>query len=186
MENRVPQPNDENLIWIDLEMTGLDPDTCVILEIATIITDKHLNILAEGPVMAIHQTDAILDGMDTWCTQTHGASGLTQRCRESRYSVADAEQATLAFVQQWVGPGQSPLCGNSIGQDRRFMVAYMPALEAFCHYRNIDVSTIKELTRRWAPDIAAGHVKRGVHLALDDIRESIAELVYYRQQVFTI
>ena len=176
----------ENLVWIDLEMTGLDPQSCVILEIATIVTDKELNVLAEGPVIAVHQSDELLNGMDEWCTKTHGESGLTQRCKESKYSVLDAERATLAFLREYVGPGQSPLCGNSIGQDRRFLVKYMPELEAYFHYRNIDVSTIKELVRRWQPKLMDGFSKKGVHLALDDIRESIQELKYYRETVFKI
>ncbi len=181
-----PESSSENLIWIDMEMTGLDPKECVVLEIATIITDKNLNVLAEGPVVAIHQSDETLSNMNEWCIKTHGESGLTQRCRESRYSVSDAEKMTLDFVKQWVGPQQSPLCGNSIGQDRRFMTEYMPNLENYCHYRNIDVSTIKELTRRWQPEIVDRVIKKGVHLALDDIRESIAELVHYREHVFKI
>lgn len=181
-----PVLSSDNLIWIDMEMTGLDPKKCVVLEIATIITDKDLNILAEGPVVAVHQSDDILDNMNEWCIKTHGATGLTQRCRESEYSVSDAEKITLDFVKQWVGPQQSPLCGNSIGQDRRFMAEYMPSLEGYCHYRNIDVSTIKELTRRWQPEIVDQVIKKGVHLALDDIRESIAELIHYRKHVFKI
>ena len=178
--------NDNNLIWIDMEMTVLDPEQDVVLEIATIITDSNLNVLAEGPVIAIHQPDSVLANMNEWCIKTHGETGLTQRCRESTISVSEAQNTTLAFVSQWVGAGKSPLCGNSIGQDRRFMDKYMPQLEAYCHYRNIDVSTIKELTRRWQPEIVERHVKKGVHLALDDIRESIAELVYYRETVFKI
>ena len=173
--------NNDNLIWIDLEMTGLDPEKERIIEIATIVTDKNLNILAEGPVLAIHQDKALLDAMDEWCTRTHGESGLTERVLKSEVTEADAERQTLEFLEQWVEPGQSPMCGNSIGQDRRFLVKYMPRLEAFFHYRNLDVSTLKELARRWKPDILAGFSKQNKHLALDDIRESIAELAYYRE-----
>ena len=178
--------HDSNLVWIDMEMTGLDPETCVVMEIATIVTDAQLNILAEGPVIAVHQSDEVLDSMDEWCTRVHGESGLTARCRESKISVEEAASQTIAFLEQWVDAGKSPLCGNTIGQDRRFMVKYMPELEAYFHYRNIDVSTIKELTRRWKPEILDGFEKKGVHLALDDIRESIEEMRYYREKVFTI
>ncbi|WP_196157091.1 oligoribonuclease [Reinekea sp. G2M2-21] len=169
-----------NLIWIDLEMSGLKPETDHILEIATLVTDKDLNILAEGPSLIIHQSDSVLDAMDEWCTTHHGASGLTEKVRQSRISVAEAEQQTLAFVKQWVEAGVSPLCGNSIWQDRRFLIKYMPALDAFCHYRNIDVSTLKELAARWRPEILSGINKKGSHRALDDIIESIQELAYYR------
>ncbi|MBU3020837.1 oligoribonuclease [Aestuariibacter sp. A3R04] len=178
--------NDGNLVWIDMEMTGLDPETCKVLEIATIVTDPQLNVLAEGPVIAIHQPDDILDGMDEWCTRVHGNSGLTARCRESMISEAEAAEQTIAFLSQYVAAGKSPLCGNTIGQDRRFMVKYMPTLEAYFHYRSIDVSSIKELVKRWKPEILNGFTKQGVHLALDDIRESIAELKFYREKVFTI
>ncbi|MDN4502456.1 oligoribonuclease [Alteromonadaceae bacterium BrNp21-10] len=178
--------NDSNLVWIDMEMTGLDPDSDKVLEIATIVTDANLNILAEGPVLAIHQSDDLLNGMDDWCTKTHGESGLTLRCQQSTTSEQDAAIQTIEFLQNYVSKGVSPLCGNSIGQDRRFMVKHMPELEDFFHYRNIDVSTIKELVRRWQPELLNGFHKKGVHLALDDIRESIAELVYYRQHVFNI
>ncbi|WP_088331316.1 oligoribonuclease [Lacimicrobium sp. SS2-24] len=176
----------ENLVWIDMEMTGLDPDKEKVLEIATIITDGQLNILAEGPVIAIHQADAVLDGMDDWCTKTHGDSGLTARCRSSQIDEQQATEQTLAFLQQWVPQGVSPLCGNSIGQDRRFMVRHMPQLEAYFHYRNVDVSTIKELVRRWKPELLEQFKKKGTHQALDDIRESIAEMQFYRQHVFSI
>ncbi|KXJ51949.1 MAG: oligoribonuclease [Neptuniibacter pectenicola] len=173
--------NKGNLVWIDLEMTGLEPKTDVIIEIATIVTDSDLNILAEGPMLAIHQSDALLDGMDEWCTNQHGKSGLTQRVKESTVTEAQAERDTIAFLQQYVAAGESPMCGNSIGQDRRFLDKYMPELEAFFHYRNLDVSSLKELAKRWKPEVAAGVVKKGSHLALDDIRDSIEELKYYRE-----
>lgn len=176
--------DENNLIWIDLEMTGLEPDTDVIIEMATIITDSHLNILAEGPVFAIHQPESALAAMDEWNTTQHGKSGLTQRVRESDISLAEAEAATIKFLQQWVPKGKSPICGNSIGQDRRFLVRGMPQLESYFHYRNLDVSTIKELARRWRPDVLAGVKKSGAHLALDDIRDSIAELQHYRKTFF--
>ncbi len=171
----------DNLIWIDLEMTGLNPETDRIIEIATIVTDKDLTILEEGPVLAIHQPDTVLDAMDEWCTRTHGESGLTARVRASTLSEADAEAQTLAFLEKWVDQCVSPICGNSICQDRRFLARYMPRLEAYFHYRNLDVSTLKELARRWRPDILSGLTKKNTHLALDDIRESIEELRYYRE-----
>ncbi|EAR60348.1 oligoribonuclease [Neptuniibacter caesariensis] len=170
-----------NLIWIDLEMTGLEPATDVIIEIATIVTDSDLNVLAEGPTLAIHQSDEIMDNMDEWCTNQHGKSGLTQRVKESTVTEAEAEQATIEFLKQYVEAGVSPMCGNSIGQDRRFLDKYMPELEAFFHYRNLDVSSLKELAKRWKPEVAAGVVKKGSHLALDDIRDSIEELKHYRE-----
>ena len=176
----MPQ-NPNNLIWIDLEMTGLDPERDVIIEMATIVTDSDLNILAEGPVIAVHQSDALLAGMDEWNTRTHGESGLTQRVRESKIGPAEAEAQTIAFLEQWVPKGKSPICGNSIGQDRRFLFKYMPELEAYFHYRYLDVSTLKELARRWKPEILAGFTKQGTHQAMDDIRESVAELAYYRE-----
>jgi oligoribonuclease len=175
---------DSNLIWLDLEMTGLEPEHDVILEIATIITDSQLNILAQGPVFAIHQTDNVLDNMNPWCIEQHGKSGLTQRCQQSQVSLDKATQDTLAFIQEWVDAGKSPMCGNSIGQDRRFAHKYMPEFEAYFHYRNIDVSTIKELARRWKPKVLDEVVKTGAHLALDDIKESIAELKTYRKLFF--
>ena len=173
-----------NLIWIDLEMTGLDPQRDQIIEIATIVTDSQLEVLAEGPVLAIHQPDDVLAAMDEWNTRQHGQSGLTQRVRESRLNLADAERETLAFLTQHVDKGVSPMCGNSICQDRRFMARLMPGLEAYFHYRNLDVSTLKELARRWAPDVAAGFHKESSHLAMDDIRDSIEELRYYRTHLF--
>lgn len=178
--------NSDRLIWIDLEMTGLNPDSDRIIEIATIVTDSNLEPVAEGPVIAVHQSDALMDSMDEWCTRTHGASGLTQRVRESRVSEAEAEAQTLAFLRQHLEPGTSPICGNSICQDRRFLARYMPELEAFFHYRNLDVSTIKELARRWKPEALSGFSKKGTHLALDDIRESIAELEHYRETFFRL
>ncbi len=173
-----------NLIWIDLEMTGLDTVNDRIIEIATIMTDAQLNILAEGPVLAIHQPDEILGGMDAWNTKQHGKSGLTERVRKSTLTEADAEQQTIEFLKAYVPAGESPMCGNSICQDRRFMARCMPALEAFFHYRNLDVSTIKELIKRWAPNSLNGFKKGGTHLALDDTRDSIRELRFYREHFF--
>ncbi|KIP99568.1 MULTISPECIES: oligoribonuclease [Pseudomonas] len=178
--------NPQNLIWIDLEMTGLDPETDVIIEMATIVTDTELNVLAEGPVIAVHQSDERLAAMDEWNTRTHGESGLTQRVRESRVSQAEAEAQTIAFLEKWVPKGKSPICGNSIGQDRRFLYRYMPTLEAYFHYRYLDVSTLKILAERWAPGVKDGFLKKGSHQALDDIRESIAELKYYRQHLLKV
>lgn len=178
--------SDKNLIWIDLEMTGLDPERDKIIEIATIVTDSDLNILAEGPVMAIHQSDEELAKMDDWCTNTHTKSGLVERVKASQLDEEAAIYLTLAFLEQWVPSGVSPICGNSVSQDRRFLYKHMPKLEQFFHYRTIDVSTIKELVRRWQPNTLEGVQKTGTHLALDDIRESIAELKYYRTQVFKI
>ena len=171
----------QNLIWVDLEMTGLEPQQDEIIEIATVVTDKHLNILAQGPVIAIHQPDNVLAGMDAWNTEHHGESGLTERVRQSRNTMSDAESETIDFLKQYVPEGASPMCGNSICQDRRFMARQMPQLEAFFHYRNLDVSTLKELANRWKPEILAGFVKKGAHLALDDILESIDELKYFRE-----
>lgn len=171
---------DLNLIWIDLEMTGLDTNTDHIIEIATIVTDASLNTVAEGPVFAIHQPAEVMAAMDEWNTRQHGQSGLTERVLNSTVTLAEAERATIEFLQQHVDPGTSPMCGNSICQDRRFLAREMPELERFFHYRNLDVSTLKELMKRWRPDLADGIKKSGTHLALDDIRESIAELRYYR------
>ena len=173
-----------NLIWIDLEMTGLDTTSDSIIEIATIVTDAQLNILAEGPVLAIHQPDQLLNGMDEWNTRQHGKSGLTERVRKSTLTEADAENQTIEFLGQYVPSGASPMCGNSICQDRRFMARCMPTLEAFFHYRNLDVSTVKELVKRWAPDAVNGFKKGGTHLALDDTRDSIRELRFYREHFF--
>ncbi|MDT8405523.1 oligoribonuclease [Sulfuriflexus sp.] len=175
-----------NLIWIDLEMTGLDTFNDYIIEIATIVTDKDLNTLEEGPVCAIHVDDAILAGMDEWNTRQHGNSGLTERVKNSQYSAADAEQETLAFLGKYVPKGSSPMCGNSICQDRRFMARLMPELEAYFHYRNLDVSSIKELARRWAPEVYKGHSKSSSHLAMDDVRDSIEELQYYREHFLKV
>ncbi len=178
--------DDSRLIWVDLEMTGLDPEIDTVIEIASIVTDAQLNTLAEGPVIAIACEAKRLAAMDEWNTTHHTASGLVTRVQNSTTSLEQASLQTITFLEQWVNGGVSPMCGNSIGQDRRFMVKHMPTLEAFFHYRNIDVSTIKELVRRWKPETLEGFSKKGAHLALDDIRESIAELSYYRQHVFSI
>lgn len=175
--------SENNLIWIDLEMTGLQPERDFIIEIATIVTDSELNLLAEGPMLAIRQPPAVMNAMDEWNTRQHGKSGLTQRVLDSRVSTRQAETATLEFLREWVPPGKSPMCGNSICQDRRFMAHYMPELEAYFHYRNLDVSTLKELARRWKPASVQGLQKQGAHLALDDIRDSVEELRYYRKTI---
>lgn len=173
--------NASNLIWIDLEMTGLDPEQDRIIEIATLVTDADLNILAEGPVFAVHQSDAQLALMDDWNVNTHTNSGLVERVKASQYDDHAAELATIEFLKEWVPANSSPICGNSIGQDRRFLFKYMPELEAYFHYRYLDVSTLKELARRWKPGILPGFKKQGTHQAMDDIRESVAELAYYRE-----
>jgi len=177
------QLSDSNLIWIDLEMTGLDPDTDSIIEIATLVTDSELNVLARGPELAIAHPLARLQAMDEWNRNTHGKSGLWQRVLDSAHSHAQAGQATLAFLAQWLPAGKSPICGNSICQDRRFLVRQMPTLERYFHYRNLDVSTLKELARRWAPQVLQGVNKTGTHTALSDIEESLAELRHYRRHM---
>ena len=169
-----------NLIWIDLEMTGLEPQQDYIIEIATIVTDSDLNILVEGPTIAVHQSDVVLAGMDEWNTTHHGDSGLTERVRHSDYNESIAERETMAFLSQYVPPGESPMCGNSICQDRRFMARWMPSLESFFHYRNLDVSSVKELAKRWHPEVYAGFKKNAAHLAMQDVRDSIAEMRHYR------
>jgi oligoribonuclease len=171
----------DNLIWIDLEMTGLDTDNDRIIEIATIVTDVELNTLAEGPVFAIHQSEAVLGRMDDWNQKQHGGSGLLERVRQSRMDEQEAEAQTIAFLERYIDKGKSPMCGNSICQDRRFLARTMPELEAFFHYRNLDVSTLKELARRWQPEVLKGFSKSGSHLAMDDIRDSINELRHYRE-----
>lgn len=171
----------QNLIWLDLEMTGLIPESDRIIEIATLVTDGQLNILAEGPVLAVKQSDAMLEGMDDWNQKHHGASGLIDRVKHSSVSEADAEQQTLEFLAQYSEKNASPMCGNSICQDRRFLANYMPELEAFFHYRNLDVSTLKELVRRWKPEILEGLVKQGTHQAMEDIKDSVNELEHYRK-----
>jgi oligoribonuclease len=170
-----------NLCWLDMEMTGLDPQHDKIIEIAMIITDKDLNILAQSPIYAIHQSDDVLNNMNQWCITTHARTGLTERVRQSQYTEEQVENELLAFMQTWLPEKTSPMCGNTIHQDRRFMARYMPRLEAYFHYRNLDVSTLKELARRWHPTVYKGIVKKGSHQALDDILESIEELRYYRQ-----
>ena len=173
--------DDKNLIWIDLEMTGLEPQQDQIIEIATVVTDNNLEVLAQGPVIAIHQPLSVMQTMDDWNTQHHGDSGLSERVASSSHSLRDAEVDTLGFLRQRVKAGKSPMCGNSICQDRRFMARLMPELEAFFHYRNLDVSTLKDLASRWKPDIMEGFVKKAAHLALDDVLESIDELKHYRK-----
>jgi len=173
-----------NLVWLDLEMTGLDIETDLILEIATIVTDADLNILAEGPDLVIHQSDTVLEEMNEWCVKQHGQSGLTAAVKASRVTEAAAETQTLQFLSQYVEEGKSPLCGNSIGQDRRFLEKFMPKLSRFVHYRNIDVSTVKELARRWRPEVLVDKDKSSAHRSLADIRESIAELQHYRDSFF--
>ncbi len=176
----------ERLIWVDLEMTGLDTQRDSIIEIATVVTDANLTVVAEGPVFAIRQTDVVLGAMDEWNTRQHGASGLTDRVRSSGISTAEAERLTLAFLAQHVSPKRSPMCGNSICQDRRFLAREMPVLEAFFHYRNLDVSTLKILAGLWAPAVLAGVAKTSAHLALADIHDSIAELRHYRERLLRV
>ena len=175
------RPNEMNLVWVDMEMTGLDPDNDRIIEVAVVVTDADLNVIAEGPVFAIHQSDETLDKMDNWNKGTHGKSGLIDRVKASTVSEADAEAQLIAFLKQYVPANKSPMCGNSICQDRRFMARGMPKLEAFFHYRNLDVSTLKELCRRWKPELASGFKKHQKHTALADIIESVEELKYYRE-----
>ncbi|HTD02810.1 oligoribonuclease [Undibacterium sp.] len=180
--NTVPaKPNEFNLVWLDMEMTGLDPDTDRIIEVAVVVTDSQLNLLGEGPVFAIHQSDEVLDKMDAWNKGTHGRSGLIERVKASTVTEADAEIALVEFLKKYVPAGKSPMCGNTICQDRRFMARGMPKLEAFFHYRNLDVSTLKELCKRWKPELASGFKKHQKHTALADIMESIEELKYYRE-----
>ena len=176
----------KNLIWIDLEMTGLDTFNDHIIEIATSVTDKDLNVLEEGPIVAIHVEDTVLAGMDEWNTKQHGKSGLVERIRQSSFTTSDAEQQTIEFLKKHVPQGKSPMCGNSICQDRRFMARLMPELEDYFHYRNLDVSTLKELASRWAPEVYRGHSKSSSHLAMDDVRDSINELKYYRENFLKV
>ena len=178
--------SDQNLIWIDLEMTGLYPDRDRIIEIAVVVTDAQLNLRAEGPVFAIHQSDATLDAMDNWNKGTHGKSGLIDRVKASTVDEAQAQAAVIDWLKKYVGAGKSPMCGNSICQDRRFLANYMPQLESFFHYRNLDVSTLKELAKRWKPEVYAGFKKRQLHTALADVHESIDELVHYREQFLKV
>lgn len=177
---------EQRFIWLDMEMTGLEPKTDHILEIATIVTDGQLNIIAEGPNIAVFQDDSVLDKMDEWCQKQHTKSGLVDKVKQSKITVDDAQKQTLDFIKEHVKPNVSPMCGNTIYQDRRFLYEWMPELEAYFHYRNLDVSTIKELAKIWAPDIYKGVTKKGMHLALDDIKESIAELQYYRDHFFKL
>ncbi|HYF59812.1 MAG TPA: oligoribonuclease [Burkholderiaceae bacterium] len=179
-------PNETHLIWVDMEMTGLRPEVDRIIEVAVVVTDSDLNVLATGPVIAVHQPDAVLAAMDAWNTATHGRSGLTERVRASRVTEAEAQAVLIDFLRPWVPPGKSPMCGNSICQDRRFMARTMPELEAWFHYRNLDVSTVKELCKRWRPEVARAFAKRSAHTALADIEESIDELRHYREHFFRL
>jgi len=180
------RPNESHLIWVDMEMTGLRPEVDRIIEVAVVVTDSALNILATGPVLAIHQPDAVMAAMDSWNTATHGRSGLTARVKASNVTEATAQSMLIDFLRPWVPPGKSPMCGNSIGQDRRFMARTMPELEAYFHYRNLDVSTVKELCKRWRPEVAKAFAKRSAHTALADIEESIDELRHYRAHFFSM
>jgi oligoribonuclease len=173
--------NDNNLVWLDMEMTGLDPDKERIIELACVVTDMHLNTIAEAPVFVVHQSDELLNAMDAWNKGTHGKSGLIDKVKASTTTEAEAEEQMIAFLRQYIGPGKSPVCGNSVHQDRRFMERYMPKLDAFFHYRNLDVSTLKELARRWRPDVYKSFEKGQKHEALADIYDSIAELKHYRE-----
>ncbi len=186
MPDAVLASSDQNLVWIDLEMTGLFPDTDRIIEIAVVVTDPQLTVRIEGPVFAVHQSDAVLDGMDAWNKGTHGRSGLIDRVRASTVDEAAAEAQTIAFLQQYVPKGKSPMCGNTICQDRRFLARTMPVLEAFFHYRNLDVSTLKELARRWKPGVLESFKKAQSHTALADVHESIDELLHYRQHFLAV
>ena len=177
-------PNENNLAWLDMEMTGLDPERERIIEVAVVVTDANLTTIAEGPVLVVHQSDALLDAMDDWNKSTHARTGLIGKVKASTVDEAQAERQLLDFLKEHIPPGKSPLCGNTIGQDRRFMVKYMPALEAYFHYRNLDVSTIKELARRWRPEVYKGFDKKNPHTALADVHESIEELKYYREHFF--
>jgi oligoribonuclease len=183
---RDPRYDDNNLIWVDMEMSGLNPDCDRVLEVAVVVTDSQLEFLAEGPVLAVHQSDRVLAAMDSWNTSTHGRSGLTARVRESKVDEAVAEAEVLAFLERYVAVGKSPMCGNSICQDRRFMARWLPRLEGYFHYRNLDVSTLKELARRWKPGIVRSFEKKSRHEALADIYESIAELKHYRQHLIAV
>ena len=180
------QPGTAVLVWIDMEMTGLDPEADVILEIASLVTDNNLDVIAQGPALVIHQNESALASMDKWNTEHHTASGLVQRVRRSEVSVTEAEAVTLQFVQRYAEQHAAPLCGNSVWQDRRFLKRYMPLLEDWLHYRIVDVSTVKELARRWKPELVDGFTKKNTHRALDDIRESVAELKHYRERFFAI
>jgi oligoribonuclease len=179
-------PNEAHLVWVDMEMTGLRPEVDRIIEVAVVVTDSKLEVLAQGPVLAIHQPDAVLAAMDAWNTATHGRSGLTERVRASTVTEAEAQTRLIDFLRPWVPPGKSPMCGNSICQDRRFMARTMPELEAYFHYRNLDVSTVKELCKRWRPEVARAFAKRSAHTALADIEESIDELRHYREHFFRL
>jgi oligoribonuclease len=178
--------NPDNLLWVDMEMSGLNPDTDRVLEVAIVVTDSQLNTVAEAPVLVVHQSDAVLDAMDSWNSSTHAKSGLIERVKASPLAEVEVERRLVEFLGDYVPPGISPMCGNTVHQDRRFMVRHVPALEAFFHYRNLDVSTLKELMKRWRPDLAAGLVKHGKHEALADIYESIDELKYYREHFLKV